>query len=64
VTTGMVRLFQVGGSKIDSMNVIVADFFQMLSDAVGTKLDGIVGYNFLRNYKVVLDYPNQRLSLI
>jgi predicted aspartyl protease len=29
----------------------------------GAKLDGIVGYNFLRNYKVGLDYPNETLSL-
>ena len=36
----------------------------MLSQVVGTKLDGIVGYNFLRNYKVVIDYPNEVLGLI
>jgi len=35
----------------------------MLSQAVGVRLDGIVGYNFLRNYKVVIDYPGQLLSL-
>jgi len=35
----------------------------MLSQAVGAKLDGIVGYNFLRDYKVVIDYPNELLSL-
>jgi hypothetical protein len=53
----------VGGSKIDNMQVVVADFFAMLSNAVGAKLDSIVGYNFLRNYKVVIDYPNEILSL-
>ena len=41
----------------------MANFFAMLSNAIGTKLDGIVGYNFLRNYKVTLDYPNETLSL-
>ena len=46
------------------MTVIVADFFRMLSEAIGAKLDGIVGYNFLRNYQVVLDYPNELLSLL
>jgi hypothetical protein len=40
-----------------------ADSFARLSTAVGAKLDGIVGYNFLRNYKVALDYPNETLSL-
>jgi predicted aspartyl protease len=64
VTAGILKSFQLGGAKIDNMEVVMADFFPMLSQAVGAKLDGIVGYNFLRNYKVVLDYPNELLSLI
>jgi predicted aspartyl protease len=63
VTAGAFQSFQVGGAKIDNLAVIVADFFSMLSQAVGAKLDGIVGYNFLRDYKVVIDYPNERLRL-
>lgn len=63
VTAGTLKSFQVGGAKIDNMAVVVANFFEMLSTAVGTKLDGIVGYNFLRNYRVVFDYPNELLSL-
>jgi hypothetical protein len=57
------QLFQLGAARIDSLAVIVADFFAMLSDALGAKLDGIVGYNFLRNYKVAFDYLNETLSL-
>jgi predicted aspartyl protease len=64
VTAGMLQSFMVGDAKIDNMAVVVADFFAILSSAVGAKLDGIVGYNFLRNYKVVIDYPNERISLV
>jgi predicted aspartyl protease len=60
---GVLQSFMVGGSKIANTQVVVADFFAVLSKAVGAKLDGIVGYNFLRNYKVVIDYPNEILSL-
>ncbi|PYK31358.1 MAG: hypothetical protein DME57_04000 [Verrucomicrobia bacterium] len=60
---GLLQSFQLGGAKIDNMPVVVADFFEMLSAAVGAKLDGIVGYNFLRNYKVVIDYPGENLQL-
>jgi predicted aspartyl protease len=63
ITAGTLKSFQVGGAKVDKMAVVVANFFEMLSTAVGTKLDGIVGYNFLRNYQVVFDYPNELLSL-
>jgi len=55
--------FQLGGVRIDNMAVVVADFFETLSAVVGAKLDGIVGYNFLRNYKVVIDYPGEMLTL-
>jgi hypothetical protein len=60
---GTLESFQLGGANINNMSVIVADFFAMLSAAVGAKLDGIVGYNFLRNYKVVIDYPGETLTL-
>jgi predicted aspartyl protease len=63
VTAGSLQSFQLGGARVDNLPVIVANFFEMLSQAVGVRLDGIVGYNFLRNYKVVIDYPGQLLSL-
>jgi predicted aspartyl protease len=63
VRAGNIESFQLGGAKIDNMPVVVADFFEMLSAAVGARLDGIVGYNFLRNYKVAIDYPSGLLSL-
>jgi hypothetical protein len=55
--------FQLGGAKIDDMAVVVADFFTMLNAALGANLGGTVGYNFLRNYKVVIDYPGETLTL-
>ena len=63
VTAGTLKSFQVGGARIDDLIVVVADFFSMLSQAVGARLDGIVGYNFLRNFRVVIDYPGEKLRL-
>jgi predicted aspartyl protease len=63
MTAGTLDSFMVGAVRVDNMTVVAGDFFAMLSSAVGAKLDGIVGYNFLRNYKVVIDYPNEILRL-
>ena len=63
VRAGNIESFQLGDAKIDNMTVVVADFFEMLSAAIGAKLDGVVGYNFLRNYKVAIDYPGETLTL-
>ena len=62
-SAGSLQSFQLGGAKIDNMAVVVADFFTMLNAAIGANLDGIVGYNFLCNYKVVIDYPGETLTL-
>jgi predicted aspartyl protease len=63
VTAGTLESFQVGRARIDNLVVVVADFFSMLSQAVGVRLDGIVGYNFLRNFRVVIDYPGEKFRL-
>jgi predicted aspartyl protease len=60
---GTLDSFRIGDVKVDKMAVVVADFFATLSSAVGAKLDGIVGYNFLRDYTVMIDYPNEILRL-
>jgi predicted aspartyl protease len=63
VTAGTLESFKVGRAGVDDLVVVVADFFSMLSQAVGAKLDGIVGYNFLRNFRVVMDYPSEKFRL-
>ena len=63
VTAGTLESFQVGRAGIEDLVVVVADFFSMLSQAVGVRLDGIIGYNFLRNFRVVIDYPGEKLRL-
>lgn len=61
--TGMVRKLAVGSVEVENLIVVVADFLTMLSQAVTTKLDGIVGYNFLKEFKVTIDYANETLHL-
>jgi len=63
VTAGTLESFKVGRAGVDDLVVVVADFFATLSQAVGAKLDGIVGYNFLRNFRVVMDYPSGKFRL-
>lgn len=72
VTTGGAPI-QVSAARLPSLrianleehalDVMAGGFLPMLSSAIGTKLDGIIGYNFLRHYKVVIDYPGATLGL-
>ena len=63
-TVGRIASLAVGGALLDDVNVVVADFLEGLGQAVGTKLDGVVGYSFLRHFRVTIDYPNSVLWLL
>ena len=63
-SVGRATSLAVGGASLDDLNVVVADFLDGLGKVVGATLDGIVGYNFLRHFRVTLDYPNSVLWLV
>ena len=54
---GRVRSFAIGRAAAFELDVAVSPFLAPLGDAVGTRLDGIVGYNFLRAFRLAIDYP-------
>jgi predicted aspartyl protease len=64
LTMGTLESLQVGGARVPQVAVVIGPFLAMLSEAAQCELAGIIGYNFLRHYKVMIDYPNQRLSLL
>ena len=63
MTSARVSSMRIGRAEQRDIDVIIGEFLAMLNQVAGSKLDGIVGYNFLRNYKVVIDYPNELLRL-
>ena len=63
VSAAQLDRLTVGRAEVRSLPVIAGDFLDMLSGVIGSKLDGIIGYNFLRHFRVVIDYPNDRFRL-
>jgi predicted aspartyl protease len=63
-TLGRVSSLTVGSAALQDVSVMVADFLTELGNVVGEKLDGVLGYNFLRHFRVTLDYPNGVLWLM
>lgn len=65
VTAARVQLrsLAVGAVRQENLTAAASDFLTQLNAALGSKLQGIVGYNFLRHYRVTLDYPRAALSL-
>ena len=60
---GTLESLQIGKAELENVSVAIADFFESLSQYVGNQIDGIIGYNFLREFKVMIDYPKEILVL-
>jgi predicted aspartyl protease len=64
ILAGKVSSLVVGGAAVRDHAIGAGEFLNMLSKAVGTELDGILGYNFLNGFKVTINYPHSRLELV
>jgi predicted aspartyl protease len=53
----------IGPNEQKDVSVAISPFVEMLSQAVGTRIDGIIGYSFLRHFVVTIDYPNSGMHL-
>ncbi|HTO88506.1 MAG TPA: aspartyl protease family protein [Thermoanaerobaculia bacterium] len=60
---GALPTVEVGPTRSHNLGAVVGPFLGPLSEVVGTRLDGILGYNFLRQFRVTFDYPAERLGL-
>jgi hypothetical protein len=52
----------VGQVEVKGLRVAVMDL-GVLSRAAGVRLQGIIGYNFLKSFRVTIDYPRKLLRL-
>lgn len=57
-----VESLAIGTAKLENLHVAIADL-NALSQAAGVKLEGIIGYNFLKSFRVTIDYPKGLLRL-
>lgn len=58
--TTTLESLRVGDTESRNIEVGIIDLTN-LSRALQQTLDGIIGKNFMQNYKVIIDYPSQEL---
>ena len=63
-SAGVISSLGIGGVRISRVRVAVAEFLEGLGRAVGVALDGIVGTNVLRRFRLTIDYPAAILRLV
>jgi predicted aspartyl protease len=52
---------QVGNVEAKDLQVAVMDLSE-ISKCIEIQLAGIIGYNFMKDYRVIIDYPNTQIS--
>lgn len=58
--TTTVDSIRVGDTEEKDIEVAIIDLTD-LSTTLKQTLDGIIGKNFMKNYRVIIDYPNQEI---
>jgi len=58
---GSVKSIRVGDIEARDVEVAIMDLTN-ISKMLETELGGIIGYTFMKNFRVVIDYPNEKIS--
>lgn len=56
-------MLEVAEKSERDLRIVVADFLDPLSREVGVQIDGVLGFNFWKRYRMTIDYPGKRLML-
>jgi predicted aspartyl protease len=65
IEVGFIRIdeFAVGAAVRRDVRAIVSAEVERVGAAIGSRLDGVIGYEFLRHFCVTIDYSRQLLAL-
>jgi len=55
-----VKSVEIGDTAVRDFQVAIMDL-SSISEALKTDLAGIIGYSFMKDYKVIIDYPNTQI---
>lgn len=64
ILAGKLGSLAVGDAAVSDHLVGTGEFLSALSKAVGAELDGIIGYGFLNQFSVTMNYPGSTLELV
>lgn len=59
----MLTEVRIGNDSQNNLPVLIGSYFEMLSKVIGKKIDGVLGYDFMKYYKITINYPADTLYL-
>src|SRR5207247_10279208 len=61
VSLAKVDSLAAGEAKLGDVDVGIVDLSQ-IGKTIGARIDGDLGYNFLKHFRVAIDYPDRNIS--
>jgi predicted aspartyl protease len=58
---GIVKSLETGGKQVERLEVAVMDLTH-INKVVTTNIDGFIGYNFLKKFRITINYPRQMVT--
>jgi clan AA aspartic protease (TIGR02281 family) len=55
-----VKSVQVGDIMVKDLQVALMDL-SVISEGLGIEVEGIIGYSFMKDYRVIIDYPLRKI---
>ena len=63
ISIGRIESLMVGDAAVGDLEIGITEFFDQISETLGEPIGGTVGYDFLKNFLVTLDYPSSFVLL-
>jgi hypothetical protein len=62
--SAVVRKIQVGSACQENSRVFISRDLEQIGTAAKSKIDGLIGFDFIHHYKMTIDYQANRLCVI
>ncbi len=59
--TASLRSIEVGSARQEEMKVCISDGLESIGAALKTKVDGVIGFDFMRSFRLAIDYQQRVL---
>ncbi len=60
-SSAIINTLSIDNTSITNVSVMIANAFSQLNEVIGTVIDGIIGYNILREFRIIINYPKETL---
>lgn len=63
MSVGNIESLAIGQARLENVQIAITSEIRRIGTVVGEQIDGGIGYNYLKNFRLTIDYPKNILQL-